>query len=152
MNSHNEMNNNANDQAKPVEVMPALRDEFGPSKCLRDTVKKYGSNYQLITELPFDIDTSNATNMESMFDGCSALTTVPVLDTSKVETMNGMFLNCKALTTVPSMDTSRVEDMEAMFYGCSSLTDGNVRLVGKYPGVETEGMIKNSGLTREPFC
>ena len=62
-----------------------------------------------------------------------------------------MFRGCSSLTTVPDMDTSQATDMSDMFRGCSSLTDGNVRLIGKRTGVNTVRMIRDSGLTREPF-
>ena len=134
-----------------------------------------GLDYWNVTEIPFDIelvgsgsaqylfngfwalmsapdmDTSQVTNMSGMFQSCSALTSVPDLDTSGVTNMNSMFMSCSALTHVPDMDTSQVTDMSWMFYDCPSLTDGNVRLIGRHPQVDTTGMITGSGLTREPF-
>ena len=89
--------------------------------------------------------------MLSMFDGCSSLTTAPVMDTSQATDMRSMFRDCSSLTTVPDMDTRNVTDVSDMFRGCSSLTDGNVRLIGKRTGVSTVRMIQDSGLTREPF-
>ena len=184
---------------KPVEVMPPTPDWYDAQDWLHGRLTKYGEDYQTVQELPFEIDSSNATIMSYMFDGCSSLTTVPPMDTSRVTDMGGMFENCSSLTTVPDMhtsqvttmvymfrgcsslttvpdmDTSRVTDMFAMFRdcsslttvpdmdtrnvtlmsdmfrGCSSLTDGNVRLIGKHPGVNTARMIQGSGLTREPF-
>ena len=145
------------------------RDQF------RAALTARGLDYQTVTEIPFgielvgtgsardmfrgcaaltsvpDMDTSSVTTMRYMFQGCVALTHVPDMDTSSVTTMRYMFQGCVALTHVPDMDTSGVTDMYAMFLGCSSLTDGNVRLIGRHPNVNTVGMIDNSGLTREPF-
>ena len=59
---------------------------------------------------------------ESMFQGCTALTTVPQFDTSNVTDMSSMFQGCTALTTVSQFDTSNVTDMSSMFYGCTALT------------------------------
>ena len=180
---------------RPVEVMPPTPG----LDWLQAKLTEYGEDYRTVEELPFEIDTSQVTNMSYMFYGCRALTTVPDMDTSQVTTMQSMFYNCRALTTVPDMDTSQVTDMQSMFYncralttvpdmdtsqvtnmssmfygcsslttvpdmhtsnasdvgrmfyGCSSLTDGNVRLIGKRTGVNTYGMITQSGLTREPF-
>ena len=73
--------------AKPVEVMPATSGDYDAQGWLRDTVRKYGLNYRTVTELPFDIDSRNATKMDGMFYICSALTTVPQMDTSKVTRM-----------------------------------------------------------------
>ena len=67
-------------------------------------------------------DTSNVTNMSSMFYNCPLLTTVPVFDTSNVTNMSSMFYNCPSLTTVPAFDTSNVTNMSSMFYKCPSLT------------------------------
>ena len=103
-----------------------------------------------LTSVP-DMDTSNVTNMGYMFNGCAALTSVPDMDTSNVTNMYCMFFGCSSLTSVPDMDTSNVTSMGYMFNGCAALTDGNVRCVGKKSGVSTSNMISNSGLTRLPF-
>ena len=68
------------------------------------------------------LDTSQVTNMEAMFGGCSSLASVPTLDTSKVTNMYYMFSRCTGLTTIPALDTSQVTNMNSMFNGCSSLT------------------------------
>ena len=74
-----------------------------------------------LTTIP-QMDTSNVTNMGSMFRGCSSLTTIPQMDTSNVTNMLYMFSRCTKLTTIPQMDTSNAIIMGAMFFGCSSLT------------------------------
>ena len=161
--------------SKPVEVMPATPGYYDAQNWLRATLPKYGLNYQTVTELPFEIDSRNVTNMYRMFDGCSSLTSVPQMDTSQVTDMGAMFRDCSSLTSVPQMDTSQVTRTYAMFSGCKALTfvpdmatsnvtsagfmfngcsrlnDGNVRLIGKHPNVTTDSMITNSGLTHEPF-
>ena len=160
---------------KPVEVMPPTPNWYDAQDWLRGRLTEYGESYQTVKEIPFeidtgessnldsmfrgcsslttvpDMDTSQVTNMLSMFDGCSSLTTAPVMDTSQATDMRSMFRGCSSLTTVPDMDTRNVTDVSDMFRGCSSLTDGNVRLIGKRTGVSTVRMIRDSGLTREPF-
>ena len=160
---------------KPVEVMPPTPNWYDAQDWLRGRLTEYGESYQTVKEIPFeidtgessnldsmfrgcsslttvpDMDTSQVTNMLSMFDGCSSLTTAPVMDTSQATDMRSMFRDCSSLTTVPDMDTRNVTDVSDMFRGCSSLTDGNVRLIGKHTGVSTVRMIQDSGLTREPF-
>ena len=137
--------------SKPVEVMPPTPDYLDSRDWLRAKLTEYGEGYETVEEIPFEIDSSQATVMSSMFDGCSSLVTVPPMDTSQVMSMSGMFDSCSSLVTVPPMDTSQVMSMEYMFYGCSSLTDGNVRLIGRSQYVGTFDMITGSGLTREPF-
>ena len=142
---------------------------------LRAALSDRGLAYQTVTEIPFDIELVGTGSCQYMFNGCTSLTHVPDMDTSQVTIMNNMFNRCAALTSVPDMDTSQVTNMEAMFNGCTSLThvpdmdtsqvtttrymfnectsltDGNVRLIGRHPQVNTEYMIDDSGLTREPF-
>lgn len=66
-------------------------------------------------------DTSEVTDMTSMFNGCKSLEKVPAMDTSNVYAMNSMFSGCRKLKEIPAMDTSSVSDMQYMFYGCSNL-------------------------------
>ena len=82
------------------------------------------ANYQgtTVNELITYNDTSNVTNMSSMFYMCSNLTSIPQLDTSNVATMNSMFAHCPNLTSIPQLDTSKVTDIGYMFQSCSSLT------------------------------
>ena len=121
------------------------RDQF------RAACTQYGVDYRTVKELPFLLDTSQATVLADMFYGCSSLTTVPDLDTSRVTDMSFMFWGCSSLTRVPDLDTRRVTNVSFMFRDCSSLTDGNVRCIGRHPSVNTQSMILGSGLTRLPF-
>ena len=67
-------------------------------------------------------DTSNVTDMASMFYYCSSLTSVLQFDTSNVTNMSYMFNNCRKLTSIPQLDTSSVANMSYMFYYCEKLT------------------------------
>ena len=71
-------------------------------------------------------NTSNVTNMESMFNECRGLTSLDVsnFDTSKVTNMWNMFGNCSVLTSLDlsKWNTSNVTNMDNMFSGCTSLT------------------------------
>ena len=107
---------------KPVEVMPATPGDFDARDWLRGKLAEYGEDYRTVAEIPFEIDSSNATTMREMFRDCPSLIAVPEMDTSSVTTMRTMFQHCHALTTVPDMDTSQVTIMDYMFYSCSSLT------------------------------
>lgn len=76
------------------------------------------------------LKTDNVTNMNSMFAGCSSLTSIDVtgFNTDKVTDMCNMFGICSSLTVldVSRFNTSNVTDMSAMFYNCSSLTNLDV--------------------------
>ena len=73
------------------------------------------------------------------------------MDTAQVTSMYSTFRDCFALTTVPTLDTARVTDMRYMLYGCWGLRDGNVTLTVKRRDANTEYMINNTILSREPF-
>ena len=107
---------------KPVEVMPPTPGTYVARDWLRTKLTEYGEDYRTVEELPFEIDSSQVTNMSYMFYGCSSLTTVPDMETSQVTIMMSMFDGCSSLTTAPAMDTSQVTNMRYMFYDCSSLT------------------------------
>ena len=72
-----------------------------------------------------NINTSNVTNMDSMFDQCSSLTNLDLssFNTSNVTNMRAMFSGCSSLTNLDlsSFNTSNVTGMSYMFSGCSSL-------------------------------
>ncbi len=73
-----------------------------------------------------DFDTSAVTNMSSMFESCTYLSTLDLssFNTSSVTDMNRMFLHCNNLTTLDlsSFNTSAVTDMNSMFSSCNNLT------------------------------
>lgn len=70
--------------------------------------------------------TDNATNMGSMFGGCSAVKTLDVsgFNTSNVTDMGYMFQKCKAVQAldVSKFNTSSVTNMSAMFLSCHAVT------------------------------
>mgnify|MGYP001623816389 CR=1 FL=1 len=76
------------------------------------------------------LDTSQATNMSSMFDNCRKLISLDLssFDTSKVINMNDMFSYCSNLTSInlSNFDTSQVTYMNNMFNSCSNLTSLNL--------------------------
>ena len=82
-----------------------------------------------ITGLQY-LNTSNVTNMASMFYGCINLTSLDLshFDTSNVTNMNAMFNNCSSLTSldVCNFDTGNVTNMALMFSDCNSLTSLDV--------------------------
>ena len=110
-----------------------------------------------VKEIAFDnFDTSQVTNMGSMFEACKSLTSLDVskfgtsqvtdmsymfgegealetldvskLNTSQVINMDGMFHHCKNLISldVSEFDTSHVTDMSGMFNHCENLTSLDV--------------------------
>jgi surface protein len=76
-----------------------------------------------------NLNTSSVTNMDSMFAGCTELTTLDLshFDTSNVTKMDYMFDNCSNLTTIycgENWNTDKVESSWHMFWACKSLVGG----------------------------
>ena len=69
--------------------------------------------------------TANITSMQAMFKGCSGLTALNLsgFSTGNVTSMQEMFANCSSLTALDlsSFSGSRVTTTELMFSGCASL-------------------------------
>ena len=77
--------------------------------------------YDELNEIFSYDDTSNVTNMGSMFYSCENLTSIPLLNTSKVTNMSHMFSSCTNLASIPLLNTSKVTNMFSMFGGCRKL-------------------------------
>ena len=77
-----------------------------------------------------NLNTTNVTEMASMFYGCSQLTSLDVthFNTENVVHMENMFINCSSLASldVTHFNTANVTNMGYMFYGCSQLTSLDV--------------------------
>jgi len=104
-----------------------ILDDFDYSKDIKENwnsgATSLANKFSYNTTLKYMplVDTSNTTNMNSMFEGCSNLLKVPLLDTSKVTKMQSMFAYCSLLTTIPQIDTSKVTTMFSMFQSCKKL-------------------------------
>ena len=101
-----------------------------------------------------DWNTSNVTNMNSMFAGCSSLTSIDVSkwDTGNVADMTGMFSRCSSLTSidVSKWDTRNVTTMDSMFIGCLDLPSLNLSSWNTKSVTNAQGMFNmenNKGKT-----
>ena len=77
-----------------------------------------------------NLNTTDVTNMVSMFYGCLGLTSLDVskFNTSKVTDMASMFYHCSGLTSLDlsKFDTHNVTSMISMFFYCECLTSLDV--------------------------
>ncbi len=95
----------------------------------------YFGSFDKMTSIDLSaLDTSEVTDMRSMFSICKRLTKLDLtnFDTSKVTNMSGMFgggddfpMDIEEIN-MSNFNTSQVTDMSYMFSGCSSLTNLNV--------------------------
>lgn len=91
----------------------------------------HGTSYTCTYKLDLsDLDTSNITDMNGMFSGCTNLTDVNVADwdTSKVTNMEWQFLWCNSLSNldVSRWNTSNVTSTNRMFEDCFMLSNIDV--------------------------
>lgn len=90
------------------------------------------------------INTSNMTNMSSMFGGCSNLTSLDLSDfnTSQVTNMSSMFEGCNRLKSLDlsSFDTRNVTDVNYMFRLCHDLEELDIRNFNLDKIIPTAGM------------
>lgn len=111
-----------------VSVSVPQTAESGTLKALFDATKScyytfYKYELSNIDRIISYSDTSNVTNMRSMFNNATTLISIPPFDTSKVTNMSEMFYYCQQLVTIPRLDTSNVTNMSMMFYYCMQLSD-----------------------------
>ena len=99
-----------------------------------------------------NLNTVNVTNINSMFSGCSVLTSLDLskFDTQNVTDMRFMFSDCSSLTSLDlsKFDTQNVKEMNYMFSGCSGLKSLNLSKFNTQNVTGMYGMFSGcSGLT-----
>lgn len=80
---------------------------------------------KLTTIKNLNLDTSNVTNVTRMFAGCGSLLDLSSItfDIPNVTSCSNLFYNCQALTNLPIMlNASNVTNFSNMFANCNSLT------------------------------
>ena len=95
----------------------------------------------------WNLNTENVTDMNSMFLGCSSLSSLDLtnFDTGNVTDMSSMFQNCYDLTSldVSNFNTSKVTNMCCMFVGCHKLTSLNVSKFNTTEVTDMSDMFEN---------
>lgn len=94
-----------------------------------------GKTPQTITEITVPMEVVGP-SLQLLFYYFQALVSVPDMDTSQVTDMNGMFTGCSSLATIPALDASQVAEVAGMFSACSSLE--SVTLPGMGNGFTNE--------------
>ena len=104
------------------------------------------SEIQSISGLEY-LNTENVTNMSSMFNGCSGITSLDLshFNTAKVKNMGALFRDCSGLKSVnlSGFITASVSIISQMFYGCSSLTSLDLSSFNTRVVVLATGMFMN---------
>ena len=137
-----------NDHIKNV-VFDASFANARPTSCNKWFI--YCNNLTKIEGIE-NLNTVNVTNINSMFSGCSVLTSLDLskFDTQNVTDMRFMFSDCSSLTSLDlsKFDTQNVKEMNYMFSGCSGLKSLNLSKFNTQNVTGMYGMFSGcSGLT-----
>ena len=93
------------------------------------------------------VDTSNVTNMSSMFEMCQSIESIDLskFDTSNVTNMSHMFYYCRNMTDInlSSFDTSNVTSFQGMFFFCEYLETLNVSSFDTSSATDMSSMFSN---------
>ncbi|MDE6475632.1 MAG: BspA family leucine-rich repeat surface protein, partial [Erysipelotrichaceae bacterium] len=94
-----------------------------------------------------NFNTSNVTNMSSMFNGCRSVKVLDVsgFNTENVTSMHSLFNYCASLVSldVSNFNTSNVTTMKSMFYDCNNLKSLNVSNFDTSKVTDMYGMFEN---------
>jgi hypothetical protein len=98
-----------------------------------------------------DIKTiGGATNLNTQFQSCNFLQSVPLFDTSNVTTMNNAFENCSSINKIPLFNTANVTSFISCFLGCS-LRGFDFPLLNTSSATTMQNMFANSGIKNIPL-
>ena len=102
------------------------------------------------------LDTSQVTDMSSMFRSCNSLESLDLstFDTSKVTSMENMFTRCGALTelNLQNFTTQNVTSFKEMFFNCPELTVLDLSSFVTEKLTEAGGMFANCTKLGTIFC
>ena len=79
-----------------------------------------GTIRYFLEEIPI-IDTSGATDIRKLFEGCHYLKAVPLLNTANAQYFIQFCSGCISLTSVAQLNLSKAISLDSMFGSCSSL-------------------------------
>ena len=111
-----------------------------------DMYSMFNGCYHLTSLDLSNFDTSNVISMSSMFSNCSSLKSLNLrnFNTSNVTYMTYMFDSCSGLTSLDlsGWDTSNVTYMDSMFYGCKGFTSLDLRNFNTSNVTSMDGMFQ----------
>ena len=107
-----------------TDITRAVFDNAITAQTCRNMFSSF-KNLSTIDNLTY-LNTSNVTDMGSMFSSCNKLSSVDLssFNTANVTNMTYMFDNCKSLSSIDlsSFNTANVTDMRSMFNNCENLS------------------------------
>lgn len=91
-----------------------------------------------LTKLPKVLGIENASNVSSIANGCSALTSVSLPDLASAQSVSSAFSGCSALEMATIGSIPKATDVNSTFQGCQSLTTATI---GGTPKVTTARLM-----------
>lgn len=79
-----------------------------------------------LTKLPKVLGIENASNVSSLANGCSALTSVSLPDLASAQSVSSAFSGCSALEMATIGSIPKATDVSSIFQGCRSLTTATI--------------------------
>ncbi len=100
---------------------------------------RYCVNLQAVPDALF-ANTAKVSSYSSIFEGCTALTTVgnEVFNCANTSSLGSVFLNCSSLETIgakPFINTSKVSMLPNLFNGCERLKGVAVSIFDEFPAL-----------------
>lgn len=119
------------------------RDASFPTMQLSESYRPADLSYcfarnPYITKLPEVRGIENATNVSSLANGCSALTSVSLPDLASAQSVSSAFSGCSTLEMATIGSIPKATDVSSIFQGCQSLTTATI---GGTPKVTTARLM-----------
>lgn len=95
-----------------------------------------------ITTIP-NLNLSSVVGTRYMFNGCTSLTSIPNINLPELVDAAYMFNNCNALTDVPALNAPKLSIMQSMFLGCTALSENSLNNI--------LSLCTNSAVTTENY-
>lgn len=95
-----------------------------------------------ITTIP-NLNLSSVVGTRYMFNGCTSLTSIPNINLPELVDASNMFVNCNALVDVPALNAPKLSIMQGMFLGCTALSENSLNNI--------LSLCTNSAVTTEDY-
>lgn len=95
-----------------------------------------------ITTIP-NLNISSVVGTRYMFNGCTSLTSIPNINLPELVDASNMFVNCNALVDVPALNAPKLSIMQGMFLGCTALSENSLNNI--------LSLCTNSAVTTEDY-
>ena len=93
---------------------------------LTGNCQRFARDCNSLLSVPSTYDFSGVTNAQSMFQGCSSLTSFSQTNFSSATNVSQLFQSCSGITSFPNLDCSNATSSQQMFQSCRMVTAPNI--------------------------